>query len=640
MSPVTDPNLARPSAPVRTASGPLALPPADAPPPTRHRLTRPLLAVILLSLIPALVLAWQRVGFEQGQRTVALVMDYQAMAVQAQRVGLTPQQLLDRYKALGVNGAAVYEDVIGNLVQRGDLYQRRGTDLAAENPGQGANPQWVYLRALTPAGTRALRTLPPRYTIPTREVTIAGQKWLGWPTDPDFLPAGPNRALIRDLQAQGLVVVYRPYHDEALREPAADWPDVPFIAFTGDEVIGARVPERLQKVSERMGRRLPAIIEGSRQDELDTLVKDHGGVRMFALAPSWQNQLDPEVVASKYGLAARERSQRLLYVRPYPTVYETEVMLRRTTELLQRSGAFRVKAGLPVVTPYTPNDTLRVLSLFGPLAALLLLGLSFPLPRLGLAVAGLVGLGALALNGLRPFEGTALIAAITFPALGLVLRRSRVTDWFLATGLSLIGVLFVSALGANRESVLGLEPFRGVGLTLLLPLVFVALSFLPRQDVRKTARDLYNTPLRLGDIAVMALGLAVFAVVFLRRGNSTGLGVSSTEASLRQTLQDSIVRPRFKELAGHPLALIGLSGVLPGYFSLLLLLGGVVGQASILNTFSHFHTPLLISAARCFIGLGAGLLLGLLAIPVLRYALQLWTTFGARRSVREREVQA
>ena len=624
---MTDPTPNRPPL-VDRAARPRAPRLPDAPPPTRTRFLLPLLAVILLSLIPALVLAWQRVGFEQAQKTVALVMDYPALAVQAQRVGLTPQALLDRYKALGVNGVAVYEDVIGNLVQRGDLYERRGSDLAAENPGENVNPQWTYLRALTPRGAEALRTLPGRYTIPTRKVTIAGQRWVGWPTDPDFLPAGPNTPLIKSLKAQGLVLVYRPYDDEAVREPGADWPDVPFVAFTGDEVIGARTPERLKKINERLGNRLPAIIESSDQRGLNTLVETHGGARMFALNLSWQNRIGPEAAASKYALAARERSQRLLYLRPFPTVYETEAFLKRTSALLQHSG---VKIGQPVITLFQPNDTLRALCLFGPLAALLLLGLSFPLPRLGLTVAGLAVLAALGLNGLRPFESGALIAAITFPALGLVLRRSKVTDWFLATGLSLIGVLFVSGLGANRDSVLGLEPFRGVGLTLLAPLLFVGLSFLPRQDIRKTARDLYNTPLRLGDIAVMALGLGVFALVFLRRGNSTGLGVSDTEAQLRQNLQDSIIRPRFKEVAGHPLALLGLSGVLPGYFSLLLLLGGVVGQASILNTFSHFHTPLLISAARVFIGLGVGLVLGLIALPVVQFLLRFWNTHGARR---------
>ncbi|WP_245619304.1 DUF5693 family protein [Deinococcus marmoris] len=602
--------------------------PALLPPATRHPWTPLLLALIALALIPALLLTFGRVQYEQAQKTAALVMDYPALVIQARRYGLEPQALLDKYKALGVNGLALYEDTIASLEQRGEVYLKNGSDLAADFPGQGIRTNAVYMRASTPAIAEELRN---RYTIPTREVQIGGQSWVEWPSDPRFLPAGPDTAAVNDFKKQGLVLVYRPYQDAAIptAKVGADWPDVPFIAFTGDEVIGSRTPELLAQVDKALGQRLPAIIEGNIQEGLAELVETHGGVRLFALAPSYQNKLEPLDVASKYNLAARERGMRLLYLRPYPTVNETEAMLGRTQELLGRSG---VKLDTPQVGIFAPSPLLKALSMVGPLAALLLLGLSFPLARLGvIAVAGVTVL-AFGLNLLQPFESAALLSAVAFPALGLVLRRSKVTDWFLATGLSLVGVLFVSALGASRESTLGLEPFRGVGLTLLLPLILVGLSFLPRQDIRKTAADIYAAPIRLGDVAVMALGFVLLSLVYERRGNATGGSASNFEASLRREVQDSIIRPRFKEIATHPLALLGLSGTLPGYFSGLLILAGVVGQSSILNTFSHFHTPLLISAARVFIGLGLGLLLGGVAIWALRYGMGLWKTYGAPRA--------
>ncbi|WP_369411381.1 DUF5693 family protein [Deinococcus betulae] len=613
---MTQPAPTRPDAALPSG---VALPPA-----TRHPWTPALLGLILLSLIPAFVLAFQRVSYEQSQKTAALVMDYPAVTAQARRFGLEPEVLLERYQRLGVNGVALYEDVVGSLVQRGEVVLKTGADLLADVPGAPVKAQNVYLRSVKPGAAEAL---PARYTIPTRTVQAAGQTWVEWPTDPTFLPTGPNTELLARLKAKGLTVVYRPYADDALREPGADWPDVPFILFNGDEVIGARTPELLSKINERLGTRLPALIEATPQRGLDSLIAGRGAARTFSVNPSWQNRLDPLTLASKYNLAARERSMRLLYLRPYPTIGETEALLARTTELLGRSG---VRITEPVIAPFQDNTALRLLSLVGPLAALLLLGLSFSLVRLGLLVAAGSAALAFALNKLDPFASAALVAAVTFPALGLVLRRHRVTDWFLATGLSLAGVLFVSALGANKDSVLGLEPFRGVGLTLLLPLVLVGLSFLPRQDLRQTARDIYNAPIKLGDVVVMGLGLAVFALVFLRRGNTTGASVSDTEARIRQDLQDSLVRPRFKELAGHPLALVGLSGVLPGYFSALLILGGVVGQASILNTFSHFHTPLLISAQRCFLGLAAGLAAGVVIIWLVKQALRLWQTYSGR----------
>lgn len=602
--------------------------PPAVPVPTPSRFTPLLLGLVSLSLIPALMLTAQRVAYEKSQKTSALVMDYPALVTQAKRYGQTPQQLLDHYKTLGVNGVALYEDTIGSLQQRGDVLIKNGYELAADFPKAGFKTSAVYMRSESP---QLLQSLRERYTIPTREVTLGGQHWVEWPSDPTYLPAGPDTALINTLKSQGLTLVYRPYYDAAvpINKVGTDWPDVPFIAFTDDEVIGARTPELLAQVDRAMGKRLPAIIEGNIQKELDTLVMNHGGVRLFAVAPSWQNSLDPLDVASKYNLAARERGQRLLYLRPYPTLNETDQMLTRTRELLAKSG---VQITAPQVSFYNPSALLQALSIVGPLAALLLLGLSLPLRRLGLGLAGLTALAAFGLNGLNPFAGAALVAAVTFPALGLVLRRGKATDWFMATALSLVGVVFVSALGATHNSTLGLEPFRGVGLTLLLPLMLVAASFLPRQDIRKTVSDIYAAPIRLGDILVMGLGLGLLMMVFERRGNATGGSTSQFEASLRRDIQDSIIRPRFKEVGAHPLAILGLSGQLPGYFSALMLLAGVMGQASVLNTFSHFHTPFLISAARCFLGLGIGLVVGLVLSALVDWVLKLWHSHAPWRT--------
>lgn len=603
----------------------LTLPPNGLPAPTRHRLQPLLLGVLALSAVPAALLAADRVAFENSEKTVALVMDYPALAAQAKETGQTPETLLAHYRSLGVNGVAVYEDVVGSAVQKGRALLLSGADLKSRNPDlPGIDPQKTYLRSIE-AGT--VEDLARRFNFQAliEERTIGGQTWYEWPIDPRFLPAGPDTALIDSLKSQGYVTLYRPYDDQRVLNVGADWPDVPFIAFNGTEVIGARDPEQLQAIREKLGNRVPALIEGSRQTGLNDLIRGRTAARMFSLNATWQGRLSPEEVASKYALAARERTQRLLYLRPFPTQAETDAFLTRLGGQLDRAG---IEVGTPEIRNYEPSSLLRALSLLGPLAALLLLGLSYPLPRVGLLVAGLAGLGALALNGLQPFPAFALIAAITFPALGIVLRRARITDWFIATGLSLLGVLFVSALGASRDSMLGLDPFRGVGLTLLAPLGLVLLSFLPRQDVRRTAQDLFRRPFSTGDLLILGLAGAAFAVAFLRRGNTSSVGVSNTEAKIRQDLQDAIIRPRFKEVLGHPLLLVGLSGVLPGYLGALGLLGGVMGQASILNTFSHFHTPLLISATRAFIGLGVGLVVGLIAVEVLKWLIRTWNTYG------------
>jgi len=582
-----------------------------------------LLLLIALSLIPALVLAVSRVRFEAAQKTVSVVMDYSSLTAQARLNGQNPLDLLAKYRAEGVNGVAVYEDTIATLENRAEIYKQPGTELAIRYPGENVNPQLTYMRDLK--GGRTVERLAARYSIPTRTQVIGGQTWTVWPTDPSFLPAGPNTVLIDQLKALGYVVVYRPYDNQAVKNPGADWPQVPFLAFTEAKVIGADDPELLRQIRERLGNRVPAIIEFTPQKGLDQLIAGGKAVRLFSINAAWQDLLSPDELSSKFVLAARERSHKLLYMRPFQTVKQTDTFLGDLSRGLDKWG---IKVGTPVAAAYEPSQLLRYLCIIGPLAALLLIGLSFPLVRLGLIVAVLALLGALGLNGGQLFPGFALVAAMSFPALGLVMRRDRVTDWYVATGFSLVGVLFVSALGANRDSMLGLDPFKGVGLTLLTPLLLVALSFLPRQDVRKTAYQIYTAPIKLGDIIIMVLGAAAFALVFLRRGNTSAVGVSDAEAKVRQSLQDSVIRPRFKEVFGHPLLLVGLSGVLPGYFTLLMLLGGVVGQASILNTFSHFHTPLLISFARAFNGLALGLILGYVALYLVKLVMRLWKGRG------------
>ena len=69
------------------------------------------------------------------------------------------------------------------------------------------------------------------------------------------------------------------------------------------------------------------------------------------------------------------------------------------------------------------------------------------------------------------------------------------------------------------------------------------------------------------------------------------------------------VRPRTKELIGHPLlVLFFLSLPWRNRLTALLALAGLLGQVSILNTFCHLHTPLALTLHREGLGLGIGLI--------------------------------
>lgn len=593
-------------------------------PPASPRLDRTrliLLIALFVSFVPALILAWNRIQYEQSKRTVTLVVDYPALSSQATELGVDWRDLLREYRSYGVNGVAVFEDVVGDYPRRSAAIIRSGTEILAEDATARVRPSYTYLASVKPGTVEALRD---RYTYRTEQVTWRGRTWIGWPVDIRTLPAGPDTALIDELQREGLVLVYRPYDVSSVKLDvfAKDWPNVPFVVFNGTNLVANNDPERLETLEARLGNRVPAVIEASVADQqkgIEDVIQNRPAIRLFAIRPEWQALLDPEETASKYVLAARERSHRLLYVRPYGREDDTKTFLTSIKAGLERAN---ITIGTPQMSEYAPSAALRWLSALGPILALALLALSYPLSRLGMATAVLTLLGAAVVNRGDPFGTFALVAAVAFPALGFVMRRSKPTDWLLATLFSVVGALFVAALATDRLSMLGLEPFRGVGLTLVVPLLLFGLSLLPRQDIRKTATDLYNTPMRLGDVAIIMIGLAAIALVVLRRGNTPAVGVSDTEAKVRQALQDSMIRPRTKEIFGHPAGILGLTNFFPPYLSYLLLAGGVVSQASILNTFSHSHTPLLISLLRTFNGIWVGALIGFVLIPIVARAIK------------------
>ncbi|MFN8509517.1 MAG: DUF5693 family protein [Deinococcaceae bacterium] len=569
-----------------------------------------LFLLLILSLIPAVWLLVGRISHEADNNTLALVLDYSALDEQASRTGTPLPELLGLYREQGVNTLALYEDTVQSKIKRGDIFYQDGATLLAQHPTTDIKPGWHYY---TEVKSGSLSGLGSRYTFPYESISVAGKRWMGWPVPISGMPAGPNLALIRELQSQGYAIVYRPGNNLALKNPGMDIPKVEYVAFSGEQVLGYEKPETFKQVSQRLGNIPLAFIEAVDQKGLSELLETHPGIRLFSINPQWQASLKPEEVAGKFVLAARERMHRLLYLRPYETQEDTLTLLKGIKEGISRAG---LHIGFPKAVSFEPNSWLRKLTLLAPVAGLGLLLSAIPLGGLALLVgAATLGLVALA-SGFQLFSSAALLVGIVFPALGLMLRRNTPWDWLMASLITLLGTVYLSALGTDAPGMLGLKPFQGVSLVLFWPTVLFAAVLVPKQDIRKTIRDLYHRPVQLGDLALIAVVLGAMALIFLRRGNDTGASASGLETAVRSELQESLIRPRFKELMGHPLALLGLSKVGSPYVGQLLLLAGVFGQSSLMNTFGHYHTPFLISFYRAFNGLWMGGLVGFILIPL------------------------
>ncbi len=566
--------------------------------------------------MPVVLLALDRMRFEREYNTVGLVIDYADLRVQAREWGLDERELVQRYRAAGIGGVAVTEASLARFVERGKVLYRVGSDWINERLSVGKSIKGIeankyYLRSLEPG---VAERFVARYLYRTSKVEIDGANWFALPVDAIGLGAGPDAELMQSLRSEGLFIAYRPFNSLSERDPGSDFPAVPYLIHYGDEVVGYGDEAKLERVVERSGKFITGFIESSDQKGIDAIVRRDPIVRVFSIPADWQALLKPEEVASKFVLAARERNHRLLYVRPFYRVEDTILFLTRVQEGLAKAN---LKLGQPGPFEYEPNNTLRLLASLGPLFALALLVTTFPWLRLG----GLVAVGCLGVSVFFAgfgFAAPALLGAIVFPALGFALYRAKLWDWLVASALTLVGALFVAAIGADRAGLLAIEPFRGVAATLVLPPLIVGAAMVPRQDLRKTISDLWNTPVSLGTFGLALIALAAVALVVLRRGNTSAVGVSDLEAKVRNQLQDSIIRPRTKEIALHPAALVGLGRSFPLWMTNVLILAGVIGQGSIIDSFAHYHTPLLISLLRTFNGLAFGLVLGIIALFIVR----------------------
>lgn len=583
-------------------------------------------AVVLLSLIPGGLLAWERIRTEGGSETVTLLMDEPALAEQAAYGDGDAFTLATRYRAAGLNGIALYEETLETLAAEGRVALLPSTEARAAASLRGERfdlpPDSLLVRALTDGALdAALAKNRPR----PKAVQLNGATWYVFsePNREDRAgaqrPAGPDRQQLARYRQAGWDIAYRPVNYPNLNAVGADFPEVNYLIHEGLEVAGN--PNLLSDTVAVSQDYLTGLIEGTEQAGMSAVSAKVPLARTFSISQEWLNTLPPQEVADKYLLAADERGARLLYLRPYTD--ETVGDMRENTEALieaVRTGleAEGYRIGPVRALAFRSSPLLRALSGVGVLAGVGLLGTLYP-GFWGLLVAlGVLGLGVLA--GGFGWDALALSAALTFPVLGFALLPAKLWSLFGAVLVSLVGAVLLAAVGSDRNTLLAVTPFAGVAATLVVPpALFLFFVMLRERAPAAWVREVWGRPVRLGDVALVFIGLAALALVLLRRGNFPVIGASEAELGLRALLSEYFARPRFKELIGHPLAVLALLNPRwPDWVRGLLLSMGVVALSSIVNSFSHYHTPLLVSLERTLVALVLGLVIGLLLNMIVR----------------------
>jgi hypothetical protein len=206
----------------------------------------------------------------------------------------------------------------------------------------------------------------------------------------------------------------------------------------------------------------------------------------------------------------------------------------------------------------------------------------------------------------------------------------------LLAGLVIImaGGLCIAAGYGSTATMLRIEPFSGVKLTLLLPPVLILANDLKNRVHPESLVSIMTRPPLWGEL-LLAGGLVAAAMVLALRSDNVAF-VPGWEIRFRDALERALwVRPRTKEfMVGYPCLIVYYAFVKRNWtarFREVFRLGSSMAFASAVNTFCHFHTMLPLTMVRVANGWWLGILVGLAALVLIdRIAGPMW-----RRGVRE-----
>ena len=404
---------------------------------------------------------------------------------------------------------------------------------------------------------------------------------------------------------------------------------------------------------------------------------DNNAVRVLNIDAQENSKLMMPDALRRWALADEERNIRINYVRlflkPQNGVDIIDLNLDYMRQITRQVKARGYKIGVAGVFQkpgdaaasangnpgfagsYDPDRKALLLVALGAWAALALyVGMVIPTVKGSrqylLVMAGML-LTAYSLfmgRGLSIRQGLAFLSAVLYPVLSisviLALWETIKTDtkstigiiftalWqlALAIALSLIGATLNGSIMGDLRFLLEADIYRGVKLTFIMPVLLTLLLFLRQysifQETGTKAADLFSqlvrickTRLTLGHFVV--LGVLLFAAyIFVgRSGHTGGVPVPAIEIKLRLFLEEVMyARPREKEfMIGHPaffLAVLAAYRMAPNWCKLALVLGAVIGQGSLVQTFCHMRTPAMMSYIRAADGYLLGSVLGIIAV--------------------------
>ena len=581
-----------------------------------------------------------RLRLELANKNVSILADYREIAALAKNSGLDVDEAISILVRNGLTGLMVSEltgDSVTHGVGQAEMKSPNDPEGSTEgtiitikpySPHRELLSEWLRARFGVPDG----RTGPVLLTMPANMIRNSGII-----PDIDGLEAATKA---------GLRIYYRPapspghLSDKAalmLRNVNAKYP---VSAFTPSGEYVSGYPDVSALANTALELRIPlAKVEFSKQVgeiQLNAAVSP-----MLLSLHSVTNEemtsrrISRQALRDRMIRAAVERSVRLLLYRTAP-MNTASFKFRDYAEEVRLLGEELKAHGFNLAWPETVYASANLTpNIFAALAmsAVLAFTLYSYLSRMGMnssrnvkavfIVSGII----LAVLVLKVSIIARVAGALTAPMIAveaslLAMDEARNRRIIPAFVFVIAGGLALASFFSVTDFMLRLRTFSGVKMTLVIPPVLVLLHDLKRRVHPESLIEFLSRPPLWGELILYGALLGAIGFAILRSDNVSD--ISQLETSMREGLEHLLIaRPRTREvLVGYPSLLLWGFLARNGYFARyreIFRVGTVLGFSSVINSFCHFHTPLMLILLREFNGLWTGLVVGLVVVGVIRF---------------------
>lgn len=655
--------------------------------------------LVLIAVCCSLFVGFKRIQVEQDYKTVNLSVNESDVRALANGNGKTNEEMLALLKENGVSQILFKESTLASLQTAGHIVIAKGADVTRLSVAEKLpanltiNPANYYIVVINDAWRdQVLREVPAKLSgavayddgelgvvsAPTSLEATTGSQDKALQTITS-IGVGFDNAWMNTVADAGFDIIaqvcaWKNPTDESLKMLASDIKSVPNLAMLmfNDKYLPGypkKIETLYQLLCDDEGTLIAPIgqIEFSPQMGFNTLalLADKDVVRLHTISNDEMSKFEGDSNADlekgivealdRWDLAARERNMRSLLVRFFeidmPGAYlDTNMQyIHHITESLQEHG-FTVGGETPQMESLQVPMVVRLLIGLGICAGFLLLMMELGLPRLGLVgfVLSLVLWIALYfVNQTFAMQMMALASVIEFPIISCIHFLPPKENLSLPKAIaSLLGLCAVSIIGAvlmvgvlsDKVFMLKMSSFVGIKVAHVIPIILVPfIIYIWRAEKPFTlCKKLLNKALDYKWAIIFGV-VAVALLIYVTRTGNDGGEISGGEAAMRQFLNDVMgVRPRSKEfLIGYPASILYLmyANKRPALWVLTIPL--VIGQISLVNTYAHIHTPLLISLHRSLNGLILGIVVAVITVVLVKLGIKLFRWASDKLAARE-----